>query len=49
MNSIIKLIPRFVRVGIFALAEEHINDINETDLDQLKQTILSRLAAILRL
>ena len=49
MNSIIKVIPRFVRFGIFSLIEEQVNEVDAEDVERIKEIILSRVAAILRL
>lgn len=49
MNSIIKIIPRFVRVGIFNLIAAQVDEVDATDLQRAKEAILSRTAAILQL
>ncbi len=46
MNRYIKLLPRFVRISIFGLIEDHLNSIDMDDVEHLRETILARLAAI---
>ncbi len=47
--KLINLIPRFVRLTIFAHIENQINEISTQDVEACKVLILARIAAVLKL
>jgi len=49
MHRLIKLLPRFVRVGVFALIESEFERVHAEDVERLKQELLSRVAGVLEL
>jgi hypothetical protein len=49
MSSIIRIIPRFIRVGLLGLIEAQVNEVDADDLQRAKEIIMARVAAILLL
>ena len=43
----LKFIPKFVRLGLFAAIESKIDEIDETDLTKLKESLKRRLKKLL--
>lgn len=45
--KLVNYIPKFLRVALFSLIEEQVNEIDEQEIGQFKQTFLARCAAVL--
>jgi hypothetical protein len=49
MKSLIRRLPRFLRVALFDLIEEQVNEIDEHKVRSVKETVLALTAAALDL